>query len=122
MMKTITQNCLSAFAGRRFRRSHEFYSAQVKDAERRLVAIFTFASQKYDSHILQVEYWKEAAQTLAAIEVLYPAGTADILKLRMRQAAELIDQQLSILGEYKLQRDFVKDFFHLLIPAVEELR
>lgn len=122
MMKTITQNCLSALAGHRSRRSHEFYSAQVKDAERRLVAIFTFASQEYDSHILQVEYWKEAAQTLAAIEVLYPAGTADILKLRMRQAAELIDQQLSILGEHELRRDFVKDFFHLLIPAVEEIR
>lgn len=121
-MKTITDKFLDALAGRRFRRSHEFYSVQVEDAERRLIAIFTFAPQEYDSHILQVEYWKEAAQTLAAIEELYPPGTADILKLRMRQAAELINKQLLALGEYKLQRDFVKDFFHLLIPAVEELR
>lgn len=121
-MKTITQNCLSALADHRSRRSHEFYSAQVEDAERRLVAIFMFAPQEYDSHILQVEYWKEAIQTLTAIEELYPPGTADILKLRMRQAAELINKQLLALGEYKLRRDFVKDFFHLIIPAVEEIR
>lgn len=121
-MKTITDKFFDALAGRRIRRSHEFYSAQVEDAERRLIAIFTFAPQKYDSHILQVEYWKEAAQTLTAIEELYPPGTADILKLRMRQAAELIDQQFSALGEYKLRRDLVKDFFHLIIPAVEEIR
>lgn len=121
-MKTITNNFLDALMGRRFRRSHEFYSAQVKDAERRLTAIFTFAPQEYDSHILQVKYWKEATKTLSSLDALYPAGTADILKLRMRQAAELIDQQLSSLGEHELRRDFVKDFFHLLIPAVEELR
>ena len=121
-MKTFTDKCLSALAGHRSRRRHEFYSAQVEDAERRLSAIFTFAPQEYDSHILQVEYWEEATKTLSSLEVLYPEGTADILKLRMRQAAELIDQQFSALGEYKLQRDFVKDFFHLLIPAVEELR
>lgn len=117
----VFEHKLSAFAGRRFRRSHEFYSAQVENAERRLIAIFTFAPQECDSHILQVEYWKEAAETLSSLEVLYPEGTADILKLRMRQAAELIDQQFSALGEYKLRRDFVKDFFHLLISAVEEL-
>lgn len=121
-MKTITNKCLSALAGRRFRRSHAFYSAQVEDAERRLVAIFMFAPPEYDSTIRQVEYWKEATQTLAAIETLYPAGTADILKLRMRKAAELIDKQLSILGEHDLHQKFVKNFLHLLIPAVEELR
>lgn len=106
----------SAGARQKYRKSREFYSAQVTDAKRRLMAICQFAPREHDDKAHQVEYWVEAACTLAALEALYLPGTTDALKPQMCEVAQVIYERFSALGQMELQEKFLKDFSYLLTP------
>lgn len=106
----------SVGARQKYRKSREFYSAQVMDAKSRLVAIRQFAPREHDDEIRHTEYWVEAARTLAALEALYLPGTTDTLKPQMCEVAQVIYERFSVLGQMELQEKFLKDFSHLLTP------
>lgn len=106
----------SVGAQQKYRKSHEFYSAQVADAKSRLVAIRQFAPREHDDEIRQTEYWVEAARTLAALEALYLPGTTGVLNPQMREVAQVIYERFSALGQTELKEKFSEDFSYLLTP------
>lgn len=106
----------SGDARQKYRKSREFYSAQVTDAECRLMAICHFMPSENDERY-HIEYWAvESARTLAALEELYLPGTTDTLKPQMCEVAQVIYERFSALGQMELQEKFLKDFSHLLNP------